>query len=347
VSPSLGRSRQSAFELSPPAGARRPRATPILIAACLSALLSPARTTSAAALDDPALDAGAPAPADTEENFDNRWVTASSDHFVIYAQGGVRVARRALDEAERAIEAVRLALTINGQFPDDRRPLTLVVFAYGDGYAMVAPSRTNGLFRPAIDWGETDMVLLRAVGRFAVLRHELVHRVTQPMLPKAPPWLSEGMAQYFQWLEASDDSIVFGSTPDTVAAQRLVHESVFDPPLSEVLATPRSEFYGQRALGFYNASFWLVSTLNSDANHRQRLNRFIQSLAKGLPPERAWEGAFSGSDLEALERDYRASRSRPDPVSHRLAWKPAAARITVPRPRRRPDAPRAAAIAPG
>ena len=62
--------------------------------------------------------------------FSRRYLDRVADHhFLIYATGGARVARRALEEAERAVQALRVALTINGPFPDDRRPLTLVCLA--------------------------------------------------------------------------------------------------------------------------------------------------------------------------------------------------------------------------
>ena len=169
----------------------QPSARAVVLATALVAL------AVRAGVDDPAAD----------ENFDDRWVTASSDHFVVYASGGVRVARRTLDEAERNLQALRTALTINGEFPDDHRRLTLVVIAYDGLYNLIADPRSAGEFRPATYWGETDLVLLRGTGRLQLLRHELVHRLMQPVLPQAPPWLSEGMAQYFQWTDVTDTSI--------------------------------------------------------------------------------------------------------------------------------------------
>jgi tetratricopeptide (TPR) repeat protein len=269
---------------------------------------------------------------EAEDNFDAIWVTASSDHFLLYATGGARVARRALEEAERAVQALRLALTINGDFPDDHRRLTLVLFAYPGLYDVIAPPRTMGIFRPGFSWGETDLVLLRGAGRFQVLRHELVHRLMQPVLPKAPPWLSEGMAQYFQWTEAGESSIAAGSTAETARLQRALHDSPFFPPLPQLLATPKSSFYGQQAHGLYSASFWLVSTLNSDAGHRKRFNSVLLAMAKGTPFDNAWEHAFPQPELEALERDYRSSPSRSDPVAHVFAFQPRITAIEAPRP---------------
>jgi tetratricopeptide (TPR) repeat protein len=82
----------------------------------------------------------------------------------------------------------------------------------------------------------------------------------------------------------------------------------------------------------YSASFWLVSTLNSDADYRKRLNQVIQAMVKGSPADVAWKRAFTAKELGALERDYRASPSRSDPVSHRLDWRPATPRVSAVRP---------------
>ena len=119
-----------------------------------SCLLMVVAATSAADVVEPKPDAG-PAPA-AEDNFDDRWVTASSEHFVLYASGGARVARRALEEAEQAVQSLRVALTINGDFPDDRRPLTLILLASSDFYWSVAGTRTGGArtsTRRSRSWG--------------------------------------------------------------------------------------------------------------------------------------------------------------------------------------------------
>jgi tetratricopeptide (TPR) repeat protein len=236
------------------------------------------------------------------------------------------------------LQALRTALTINGEFPDDHRRLTLVVIAYDGLYDLVASPRTAGEFRPATYWGETDLVLLRGTGRFQHLRHELVHRLMQPILPKAPPWLSEGMAQYFQWTQVTDTSITAGSTGETIRLQRALHDSPFFPPLAELLATPRSAFYGPRAHGLYGASFWLVTTLESDARYRNRLNQALSAMAKGTAADVAWQRSFSSIEMEALERDYRAARSRSDPVAHTFEWHPEPATVSPPRPLDRAEA---------
>jgi tetratricopeptide (TPR) repeat protein len=110
------------------------------------------------------------------------------------------------------------------------------------------------------------------------------------------------------------------------------------PPLRELLATPRSAFYGPRAHGLYAASFWLVTTLESDAGHRQRFNQALSAIAKGATAEVAWQRAFTGAEMEALERDYLAARSRAEPVAHTLEWHPGAATVSPPRPLDRSEA---------
>jgi tetratricopeptide (TPR) repeat protein len=275
---------------------------------------------------------GEPSASGLDDNFDTRWVTVSTDHFVVYASGGVRVARRAAEEAERDLQALRVALSINGDFPDDRRPVTLVIFTSNGLYNLVASPRTGGEFRPALRWGETDVALVRGVGRFQFLRHELVHRLMHPVLPKAPPWLDEGMAQYFQWTRMTDTTVVAGSTPETAELQRKLHDSPWFPPLAQLLATPRATFYGKQAAGLYNASFWLISALNSNDGYRQRLNQVIRAISRGLPPDLAWERAFTPAETEVIDREYRALPQRPDPVSHQLPWTPAALFIADPRP---------------
>jgi len=293
----------------------------------ITALLLLSVAVAQATANEP--DAGQPP---VEDNYDDRWVTASSRHFVLYGTGGVRVARRTLQDAEHAREALRVALSIDGDFPEDQRRLTLVLFTSARLYDSVAPPGSIGYFQPAVGWGETDLVVLRSVGQFLVLRHELTHRLVQPVLPGAPPWLAEGMAEYFQWTEATDIAVIAGTTAETAPLQRSLRDSPWFPPLAQLLATPKSAFYGPQAPGHYSASFWLVSTLNSDANYREGFRRFVGAVANGSPADRAWAHAFTAGQSAAVDRDYRAARERPDPVSHRMAWQPPAVEISTVRP---------------
>lgn len=92
------------------------RAAPALLAAAVLSMVTPA-----AAAGESAADAGPPDTA--EDNHDLVWVPAPSEHFLLYASGGVRVARRTLLEAERALGALPIALEQCGHPLLASRPL--------------------------------------------------------------------------------------------------------------------------------------------------------------------------------------------------------------------------------
>src|SRR5262249_14887534 len=148
-------------------------------------------------------------------------------------------------------------------------------------YRRFAPLRTEGIFRPATALGEVDVVLLRGVGRFSVLRHELVHRLMHPLLPRAPAWLARRLAQSSESTDVDPDAITVGVTAATLATRRLT-DSPYRAPLAGLIQTPHPQFLGPQAPGLYSSAFWLATALNSDARYRPRLNLYIRGLAQGL-----------------------------------------------------------------
>ena len=272
----------------------------------------------------PSGDAGAAA-------FANRWITMSSEHFVLYTEGGLAVAQRALMEAERSYSALRTALSIHFDARADSRRLNIVVFSSAYLYRSFAPLTTSGVYRPAGSLGESDHVFLLGVGEFRVLQHELVHRLMHRVLPSAPAWLSEGLAQYHEWTEVEDDSITAGITPVIRAARRLSGDSPYVDPIQELIRRSRKDFYGPQRVGFYSSAFWLTTTLISDPVYRPRLNRYVRSLARGRTSEAAWKEAFGDIDPARLERDYQAEPARVVPVTYRVDWRPPAPLLSAPR----------------
>jgi hypothetical protein len=99
-----------------------------------------------------------------DENHEDRWVTGSSAHFVIYALGGASLARRVLADAERALQALRVALAINMPLRDGAWPLTLILFGYEWVYPKFASDDSRGQFRAGWDFGQTDLVRSLAKG---------------------------------------------------------------------------------------------------------------------------------------------------------------------------------------
>ncbi len=254
---------------------------------------------------------------------DNGWLTGSSEHFVLYTEGGRAVAQRALEEAERAYQGLRLALAINlGTVVDDARPMTLFVISSSELYTQVALLTSGGEFRAGVGFGEDDVLVLRGVGQFEALRHEITHRLVSKVAPRLPAWLSEGLAQYYEWTEIDTGSITAGSTAQTRTAQRLRYRSRTPTPLTTLLASTRAEFSGLNMGLLYQSAFWFTSALNSNAEDRQRLNRFIQGLHKGQAPGAAFAQAFSKADLGRLANEYPLQSTSAEAVSFRRTWTP-------------------------
>lgn len=271
-------------------------------------------------------------PASVEaDNFDGSWCTAASKHFVIYTYGGARVARRTLQDAEQIYQALRLSFGASEKLADDQPPLRIVLFASDYAYKVMVGRHSDGLFRPGLSWGESDFVFLRKVGQFAVLRHELTHRLIREYFPSAPPWLDEGLASYYQWMRISDDDIRIGSSKELHEVQAKLHDSPYFPSLSQLLSLPRSGFYGQRSHGLYSASFWLIETLHADAAHRVKFQQMLKDIAHGIRADKAWQKAFSVEETQRLDAAYKFTREQGAPTEVRMPWQ--APRVEVSEPR--------------
>ena len=266
------------------------------------------------------------------EAFRNRSITMSSEHFVLYTEGGLPVAQRALEEAERSWDALQVALSIDLEPKADRRRLILVVISSPELYRRFAPLRTDGVFRPATSIGEVDLVLLRGVGHFSVLQHELRPSPHASALAEGPGVAGRGPGAVLRVDgRRSERGSRSGSRRRSWRRRRLTGDSPYRAPISMLLETPHTEFLGPRAPGLYSSALWLATALNSDPRYRPRLNRYIQSLARGLSSEAAWRGAFGDLDAAALERDYQAEAARTETVSYRIAWRPTPRTLSAPR----------------
>ncbi len=263
--------------------------------------------------------------------FATHWVTISSEHFVVYSQGGLAVAQRSIEEAERSYAALRAALALHFDTRRDAGRVTLVVISSTDLYRQLAPLNTGGIYRPARSFADADVVLVRGAGEFRTLQHELVHRLMRPVLPSAPPWLREGLAKYYEWTEVDDDAITVGINSTHRMARRGIEDSPFFDPISKLTLRSQTEFIGPQMLGFYNSAFWLTTTLISNPRYRDRLNGYMRSLSTERTSAAAWKKSFGDVDPQQLERDYLAEPARLEPITYQVDWRPPAIVLSVPR----------------
>ena len=165
----------------------------------------------------------------------------------------------------------------------------------------------------------------------------------------SPPWLEEGLAEYYSTLKIEGREAVVGTLPNqkilrvdihiiSSLIQGLAEERVdFSqlPTVKELLTADYATFHDPaRELPFYAGSWVFVHMLiNGPYGYSQRFGRFVEQLSTGVHPADAWRDCFYGVPVWRLEREFRRYITKPEMDARTLT-------LTLPKATR-PDGERA------
>ncbi|UJR82591.1 Hypothetical protein I5071_46560 [Sandaracinus amylolyticus] len=258
----------------------------------------------------------------------NDWHTITTAHVRLTSDANVE---RAVEHAW-LLEDFHLALA--HWFPDCARgdDTTEVVILARDGeYDEIAPRESLGFFADG-SYDSPYAVPARVVISAPAARenslpdlfvHELTHRFVATCYPEAPPWLHEGLAEFFETMRVEDDSIVLGTARFRI--RDVQHTFMFRshgrtyadvppervPSATELVAMTPSAFYdptghgtgdGSR-FGNYVGAWALVHMmrLGTDLELRARFREYLGALELGLVDEReAFARAFEDFPLDIM-----------------------------------------------
>src|SRR5262245_18237045 len=127
------------------------------------------------------------------------------------------------------------------------------------------------------------------------LAHELTHRLVGHYLWRAPVWLNEGLAQYYQTLELDAQTVTIDDFPRPVRrgdvfVEQLeagLFERLIYPPVERLLRANADEFY-RLGGAYYFVSAMLVHMLQDEPEDRRRLRQYISLIREGMPSAEAW-----------------------------------------------------------
>jgi len=191
-------------------------------------------------------------------------------------------------------------------------------------YLEVVGSRhvnTIGLYVPArktlyacVGTDDLDRIL-------AVLRHEGWHQFIHEVIENIPPWVDEGLAEYFRFARVEGSRLIQGEMPARdIRMVRGFLQRGKTIPLEELMQidlrtwnqTLREE--PLRGSLQYRQSFTLVHfLLHADrGRYRKYLFRYLNMLEDGVSRERARKRAF-GSDLGRLRKTWAAYVRKTEP----------------------------------
>ncbi|MEI9937549.1 MAG: hypothetical protein WDO69_10050 [Pseudomonadota bacterium] len=262
------------------------------------------------------------------------WVEASSPRFRIVSDLPAADAEAIARELEQGVEAIDQVAFEHAR--TRLEPTTVIVFNSASDFHAFMPELVEGRFYRSLPGDLEPSSFLVLYGslddssRIACL-HELTHDLFDRNFGPAPPWLSEGWAQYFSTIQIEPDRIRVGAAlPHLTFTQEIrpmmaraddgsevlaMPVSQISPP-SQLLAMDRRAFYSSsisqsageeerlHATSVYLGAWALVHLLHDGpAPYPKRFERFLEA-ARHTPLQAAWASAFAGLSAADFDHDF-------------------------------------------
>jgi tetratricopeptide (TPR) repeat protein len=229
------------------------------------------------------------------------WSLARSPHFEVYAQAGPEDARSVLLWFEQ-LHSFFLRQT--GVPLDNRPPLRIVVFRSAPEYEPYRIGPTADAYYVATESRDYIVMAHRGAGDFQVAAHEYWHFVEHAGTLQLPPWLNEGLAEFFSTVRLGESASLAGGEP---AGRSRILRSRPWMPLAELLAlpadSPRRDDRETSDL-FYAESWALADMLILAPEYTPRFHELAATLAAGEPGPEAFARIYA-KPLEAIAGDLR------------------------------------------
>jgi hypothetical protein len=234
------------------------------------------------------------------------WSVARSPHFEVFATGSPARAASALAMFEDARAFFASYLSV----PESAGPAMRVLVFSGD--KEFAPYRANesgaAFYQPGHGH---DYIVMKDfdADAFHIVAHEYAHAALGLKGIDLPPWLSEGLAEFFSSVELIGGKAKLGAAAAGRTAALRPAALMTVPEL--LAATRNSAAYNaaDHAGLFYAESWALTHMLLVDARYKDGAPRLIALAQSGVASEEAIKEVY-GKTIADVERDLRAYISR-------------------------------------
>ena len=265
-----------------------------------------------------------------------RWTELTSRHFVLRTDLGRHEAEAALADFEGVYGTLE-RVAFGGSAPRDR--IDVVLFSDDVGFHSLAPPGANGYFMPRQPNDPDPKPTIALFGRMLIagtlvesterrFRHELTHRFLDHRLRWTPPWLAEGLAEYYSTLKVDDRYATVGILPNTkllridIRVSGSLIQAVADnrvdlaavPSVEQLLGADYATFHDRaHELANYAGAWAFVHMmLNGPYGYAPRFTRLLDLLAAGASVTDAWRESFFGVSMADLERQFRRYLGKPE-----------------------------------
>jgi hypothetical protein len=241
------------------------------------------------------------------------WRLTRSPHFEVYSQADDAAARSTLLWFEQ-LRAFFLQQT--GQQLDSQSPVRVIGFRSASEYQPYRlRSTSDGYF---VGTGSRAYIVMVTMGadEFRVAAHEYAHLVLQADGRQLPPWLNEGLAEFFSTIHVGERGVTLGG--ELPSHTSLLRRNPW-MPISELLTLPEDSPVrdSREGAGLYYAQSWaLTEMLVLSPEYGPRFHALMNALSAGTPSLKALTLVYAKSE-DAIARDVHAwidSRAKHAPV---------------------------------
>jgi tetratricopeptide (TPR) repeat protein len=239
------------------------------------------------------------------------WLSVRSKHFLLVGNASEKDIRKVGVRLEQ-FRDVFSKIFANSK-ANSAIPITVIVFKNDGAFKPYKPlyqgkpSAVSGYFQSGED---VNYILLtselRDANPYAVIFHEYVHALTSDNSRPLPPWLSEGIAEYYSSfeVESNNKKVLLGKAiADHVFYLR---EQKF-LPLQRLFAVDHgSPEYNERdRVGVFYAQSWALVhylLLSDDRKRQPQFIQFVNALASGAPIDDSFKQIFQ-TDYATIEKE--------------------------------------------
>lgn len=239
------------------------------------------------------------------------WRRVDSPNFVVIGDVGAGALREIAVQFEGFRETLSRVLTPRATAT--AVPTVVIVFPSDRAFTPFKPTFEGkpvdvaGLFVSRRDVNYIALVADNRQDRMRIVFHEYAHLVISNIAQNVPLWLNEGLAEYYSTYEVRR-----GGREATIGRPLEHHLVRLEEgrllPLADLLqAGHDSPHYNEndRRSIFYSQSWALTHLiLMGEPNRSAELSAFLEKVAQGTPPDRAWQDAFGAANVERELQTY-------------------------------------------
>lgn len=229
------------------------------------------------------------------------WRLTRSAHFEVYSQSDDASARRILG----GFEQLRTFFLEQTALDLQHSPVRVMVFGSAAEYESYRLSPASDAYFAASEGRNYIVMAFPAASHFGIAAHEYAHLILHAAGARYPPWLDEGLAEFYSTIRATQHATELGG--DLPGRLQSLRRRAWIP-LADVLAlpadSPRRE-ERESAEMFYAESWALTEMLLRSAQYAARFQQLMAAVSLGEPSTEAVRRVYTKSPDE-IARDLHA-----------------------------------------